>query len=297
MKRILLATLLIVLACKAENRALPVSPESNAATTTDSQLAVGGSVVGRSLAQPAEAKPPAQPQTRMIIRNANMSLVVRDAVDVLQKVTALADAKGGYVADTKQWKEREQVRASASLRVPATQLMPLLAAIRGLAIRVESESVNAQDVSQEYSDLGAQLRNLQATETELRELLKTVRERTQKASEVMEIYNEITKVRGEIDRIQGRIQYLSQMTSLSTITLELIPDVLAAPVVEPGWQPVATVKNASRSLINSLKGVVDLLIWVVLYILPLGLIFVVFALIIRAVWKRMRKTRSAPIAS
>jgi hypothetical protein len=291
MKRILLATLLVVLACKAENRALPATPENTAATET--QLRVGESVVGRSAAQPAPPTLPAQPQTRMIIRNANMSLVVRDAVDVLQKVTALVDAKGGYVADTKQWKEREQVRASASLRVPAAQLMPLLAAIRGLAIRVESESVNAQDVSQEYSDLGAQLRNLQATETELRELLKTVRERTQKASEVMEIYNEITKVRGEIDRIQGRIQYLSQMTSLSTITLELIPDVLAAPVVEPGWQPVATVKNASRSLINSLKGVVDLLIWVVLYILPLGLIFVVFALIIRAVLKRLRKTRSA----
>jgi hypothetical protein len=251
-------------------------------------------VVDRSAAQPAATKSlPAQPQTRMIIRNANMSLVVRDAADALQKVTALVDAKGGYVADTKQWKEREQVRASASLRVPATQLMPLLAAIRGLAIRVESESINAQDVSQEYSDLGAQLRNLQATETELRELLKTVRERTQKASEVMEIYNEITKVRGDIERIQGRIQYLSQMTSLSTITLELIPDVLAAPVVEPGWQPVATVKNASRSLINSLKGVVDVLIWVVLYILPMGLIFVVFALIVRTVWKRLRKVRSA----
>src|SRR4051812_25306491 len=113
MKRILLATLLIVLACKAENRALPAAQVDNAAT--DSQLRVGGSVVGRSSAQPAATTQPAQ-QTRMIIRNANMSLVVRDAADVLQKVTALVDAKGGYVADTRQWKEREQVRASASLR-------------------------------------------------------------------------------------------------------------------------------------------------------------------------------------
>lgn len=172
--------------------------------------------------------------------------------------------------------------------------MPILAAIRGLAVRVESETVTSQDVSQEYSDLGAQLRNLQAAETELRELLKTVRERTQKASEIMEIYTEITKVRGDIDRIQGRIQYLSQMTSLSTVTLELIPDVLAAPVVEPGWQPVATVKNASRSLLNSLKGVVDVLIWVVIYVLPLGLIFVALALLVRAAWRRLRKVRTKP---
>jgi hypothetical protein len=287
MKRLLLAALLVVLACsKAESRGEPTA-------VADLRAEVAGSVVGRSPQVTATTQPAQpQPQTRMIIRNANMSLVVRDAADVLQKVTALVDAKGGYVADTRQWKEREQVRASATLRVPATQLMPVLAAIRGLAIRVESESVTAQDVSREYADLGAQLRNLQAAETELRELLKTVRERTQKASEIMEIYDEITKVRGQIDQIQARVQYLSQMTSLSTITLELIPDVLAAPVVEPGWQPVATVKNASRSLLNSLKGVVDILIWVVLYVLPLGLIFVALALLVRAAWRWLRKVRT-----
>jgi hypothetical protein len=85
----------------------------------------------------------------MIIRNANMSLVVRDAVDVLRKISALVDAKGGYVAETKQWKENEQVRASATVRVPATQLSSALAAIRGFAVRIESESITAQDVSQE----------------------------------------------------------------------------------------------------------------------------------------------------
>src|SRR5258706_246416 len=287
MKRILLATLLVLLSCKAERGPL----QQRAAVDSLGRVAESAE---RAPQAPATSQPAqTQPQTRMIIRNASMSLVVRDAVDVLQKITALADAKGGYVADSRQWKEREQVRASATLRIPATQLMPVLAAVRGLAIRVESENVTAQDISQEYSDLGAQIKNLQATEMELRELLKTVRERTQKASEIMEIYTEITKVRSEIDRIQGRIQYLSQMTSLSTVTLELIPDVLAAPVVEPGWQPIATVKNASRSLLNSLKGVVDVLIWIVLYILPLGLIFVVFALIIRAVWKRLRKVRGA----
>jgi len=228
----------------------------------------------------------------MIIRNANVSVVVRDAVDALNKITSLADAKGGYVAETRQWKESNQVRATATIRVPAAQLSSMLATIRGLAIRVESENVTAQDVSQEYSDLGAQLRNLQATETELRELLTTVRQRTQKASEVMEVYNEITRIRGEIEKTQGRILYLSQMTALSTINVDLVPDILAAPVVEPGWQPVATVKAASRSLLKSLKGVADALIWVLIYILPLGLLFAALALLIRTVWRRLRPMNS-----
>jgi hypothetical protein len=64
-------------------------------------------------------------------------------------------------------------------------------------------------------------------------------------------------------------------------------------VVEPGWQPVATIKSASRNLVNSLKVVVDVLIWIVLYILPLGLVFAALTLLVRAVWRRLRRSRSA----
>jgi hypothetical protein len=252
--------------------------------------------VTASPANPATASAAVVP--RMIVRNATMSVVVRDAVDALRQASAHVEAKGGYVTESRQWKEREQVRASATLRVPAAQLSATIAAIRGLAVRVESENVSAEDVSAEFSDLGARLRNLQAAETELRELLTTIRQRSQKASEVMEVYAEITKVRGEIDQIQGRRQYLSQVTALSTIKLELIPDVLAAPVVEPGWQPSGTVKTAARALVNSLKWIADLLIWITLYVLPLGLVFALLALLLRPLWRRLRsmneRMRSTP---
>jgi hypothetical protein len=163
-----------------------------------------------------------------------------------------------------------------------------------MAIRVESENVSAEDVSQEYSDAGAQLKNLQATEVELRDLLHTVRERTQKASEIMEIYNELTKVRGDIERIQGRMQYLAQQTALSTLKVELTPDALAVPVVEPGWQPLATVRAASRSLVNTMKSLTDALIWVLLYLLPIGAVFVALALVVRVIWRRLRGVRATP---
>jgi Domain of unknown function (DUF4349) len=231
---------------------------------------------------------------RMIVRNAAISMVVRDAGDVLRKVSALIDSKGGYLAESKQWKENQQLLATATFRVPSNQLFAVIAAVRPMAIRVESENVSAEDVSQEYADAGAQLKNLQATEVELRELLRTVRERTQKASEIMEIYNELTKVRGDIERIQGRMQYLSQQTALSTLKVELTPDALAVPVVEPGWQPLATVRAASRSLVNTMKSLIDALIWVILYLLPIGAVFVALALVVRSIWRRLRGARATP---
>lgn len=274
MRRTFPLLLAVLLGCNAESME---SVTADAAASAPQQE--------RSAAAGSAAATPA----RMIIRNAKISIVVGDATEVLRTITELVESSGGFVAETNQWKEREQVRASATLRVPAAQLTPTLAKIRELAIRTERESVTAQDVSQEFSDLAAQLRNLRATETELLELLRTVRERTQKAADVLEVHRELVKVRGEIEHIQGRQQYLSQMSALSTIELQLIPDVLAAPVVEPGWQPVATVKAASRSLINSLELVIDALIWVVLYLLPLGLVFVLLALLVRALWRRVRR--------
>jgi hypothetical protein len=277
MKRIVLVSLLFCLACKKAETSAAFSVLRSEATVPQT-----------TTSKAATSTVTAQSAGRMIIRNASLSLVVRDAVDVLRRTTALVESKGGYVAEERQWKEREQIRGSATLRVPAAQLASLLAAIRSFGVRVESEAITGEDVSQEFIDSGAQLRNLQATETELRELLKSVGQRSQKASEVMEVYNEITRVRGEIEKTQGRMQYLSQMTALSTITLDLVPDALAAPVVEPGWQPAATIREAARSLVNTLKSLADAAIWFVLYLLPIGLIFVAVALAIRAVWQRLR---------
>lgn len=266
-------SLLLLAACKAEHAEVAATDVAASSPSTVARAAVSK---------------PSEPQPRMIVRNATLSVIVRDAAAALRNVTAVVETNGGYVADARQWKEREQVRASATLRVPSARLTPTLNAIRGFAVRVESEAITAQDVSQEFVDLGAQLRNLQAAEVELRELLKTARQRSGKAADVIEIYNEVARVRGEIERIQGRMQHLSQLTAFSTITLECIPDALAAPVVEPGWQPLVTVKAASRALVNAMKSLVDVLIWAGVYLLPIALLFVVFALAIRFIWLRLR---------
>lgn len=228
----------------------------------------------------------------MIIRTANLELIVSDATSALNALTSAAESKGGYVTESKQWREGEQVRATVTLRIPSEHLNATIAAARRLAIRVEIETVSGQDVTAEFSDLGAQLRNLEATEVELRQLLSTVRQRSQKAADILEVYNELTKVRGEIERIKGRMKYLSDLTSFSTIHVALIPDAIAKPVVEPGWRPLGIVKEASRSLISALKWMAGAAIWLVLFVLPLMLILLLPILGIRWLIRRRRNADS-----
>ncbi len=245
---------------------------------------------GRELAANDGSQPPAGDTQRMIIRTANLSIVVTDAAQAQQAVVDMVNGMGGYVADANAWREGEQLRARLTVRVPADRLDAALAAMKALAVRVQQETVSGQDVTEEFTDLNAQLVNLEATERELRELLTEVREKTQKAEDVLAIYRELTTIRGEIERVKGRMQYLSGMTALATISVDLIPDVLAKPVVEPGWRPLEILRNAGRALVSTLQGLGTAIIWLLIYIVPVLLVIaipiVALVLLIRGLVRR-----------
>lgn len=230
---------------------------------------------------------------RMIIRTGSLTLVVKDTAQAMDQVRDLVEAMGGYVVDSNAYRDQGLLRGRMTVRVPAEKFDQAMGEIRGVAVRVERESSSGQDVTEEYTDLSAQLRNLEATETELRELLATVRERTGKAEDILAVYRELTTIRGEIERVKGRMQYLERMTALATITIELIPDELQKPVVEEPWNPRVTLKEALGALVKAGRFLVDLLIWFVVVILPILLVIALpiaaVVLIIRAVVRRRRR--------
>jgi hypothetical protein len=242
----------------------------------------------------------AQAENRVIIYTGNMALVVKDTQESIAAITQLAEEKGGYISGSNVYESGGVLRGSVTLRVPAELYQDTLAALRAMAIRVERESSNSQDVTEEYTDLQARKTNLEYTETALQELLEE-RRRTGSTSDILEVYRELTNIRGQIEQIEGRLRYLTNQAALSTITVELIPDVLYQPVSVAGWEPQGEAKAALQSLVVALQGLVNLTIWAVIFVLPLLLIMliplVVVILIIRWWWKRRqakKQTRQAP---
>jgi hypothetical protein len=228
----------------------------------------------------------------MIVRTADLSLVVEDAEASVARIKDIVGLQGGYVVDTRLWRDDDQLRGSVTVRVPAESLDNTLQQFKGLAVKVQRESTNSQDVTEEYTDLGARLRNLEATEEELRELLATVRERTGKAEDILAVHRELTSIRGEIEQLEGRMQYLERTAAMSAITVELIPDVLAQPITRTGWRPSETVAGALRSLLGTLQVLIDAGIVLVLYVLPLAVLVLGPIAVIWLVWRR--RTRRQP---
>jgi len=233
---------------------------------------------------------PAAP--RMIVRTASVKIIVDDTSKVVEVITRSVEAAGGYVSDSNIWRDGELLRAKITLRVPADQLTSTLGAIRAVAKRVDNETITSDEVTQEYVDLESQVRNLEATEVELRELLKVARVNSKRATEVLEVHQQVTIVRGQIEQAKGRMRYLSQLAAMASIALDVVPDAMAQPVVEPGWQPLVVIKDASRALVSLLQRLTTAAIWFVIYLLPILGMLAVAIFVVTKIARRAR-TREA----
>lgn len=234
----------------------------------------------------ADTAPPPAVRSRKLIRKLDVHLVVKDTEAAAQRLQQLAASLGGFVSDLNAGRSEGVLHYQMTLRVPAERLDRAREEIRGIALRVEREQMSTEDVTDQYVDLAARMQSLQATETELRELLAESRERSRKVGEVMEIYRELTGVRTQIEQIQGQLNALQDLVGLSTIQLTLEPDAAGKPLAAEGWRPNETVRNAFSVLVGFLKGLADVLIFLVVVALPIALVILIPVLLLRKAWKR-----------
>jgi len=154
---------------------------------------------------------------RMIVRTADMWLVVNNVPVVIDQITGMADGFSGYVVSSGVWKEGERLVGSIAVRVPAEHFDDAMRALRGMAVEVTSESTSSKDVTEEYVDLSAELKNLEATEEQYLRLM----EKAEAVDDMLSIQRELSRTRGEIEQTKGRMQYLERTSDTSLIAVRL----------------------------------------------------------------------------
>jgi hypothetical protein len=83
----------------------------------------------------------------VVARRADLHIVVDDTLSAVDHVTKEVEAAGGYVASSEIWREGEQLHAQVTLRVPPDKLTSTLSSFRGMATKVERESIQPSAVS------------------------------------------------------------------------------------------------------------------------------------------------------
>lgn len=288
------------------------SLQSKAVPAPGQAANAGGSASGLA-GQNAQALPPLGPLPsvdRMIVKTGSVTLQVTELAAAVQRVNAaIAGIPGAYVAasstsyraepkpidQTASSQTREGIivpprpepvpapgqTATLTLKVPVDAFGELMIRLRDLGTPL-SEQVGTQEVTEEYVDLEAQVRNLEATEQQYIRFL----ERTQRIEELLPIQQRLTEVRNQIERLRGRMTLLQRRADSSTITVSLVVPVQKSGTGTAGEpRVVRTLREAFGGLAVALQGVLDLAVYVGVYTLPL----VPFVLLY--LWWRNRHSR------
>lgn len=241
-----------------------------------------------SLTQADSANAAAQAIERKIIRNANLTIEVASPTESQRKIFSAAESHGGFVVTSEMTqqasddKSKPEMSVNLVVRVPALQFDQVMEEIRSVANRVVQEKRTGQDVTEEFIDLEARIKNQKALELQFLEIMK----RAGKVEDALEVQSQLADVRTEIEKLEGRKRFLQNQASLSTINVTLQTPTRIVNTVGFWYN----VRSAFAEGVDVALAIILFLIRAVISLLPiLVLIVLPAALIARFVFKRVQR--------
>jgi len=166
-----------------------------------------------------------------VIKTADLEVEVEGFADAMSRATSVAARYQGFVVSTSTG-GAEARRGTIVLRVPAERFEDAMNDLRGLG-EVRRQRVAGEDVGQEFVDLEARLRHLDAQERVMLGLF----DEAATVADTIRIQNELSGIQLQIEEIEGRLRYLRDQTSLSTISVTLAEEGVAAPgAFDRAWE-------------------------------------------------------------
>ncbi len=201
---------------------------------------------------------------RKIVKNGSLNIVVKDVQDGVKKVGDHAVSLGGYVATTNLTSSGNKATLSGYIRVrvPVDKVNDFINFVKSSSVKVLNENINSDDVTAEFVDLQARIRNLEASETQYLEFM----DKATNVTEVLAVQKELTTIRGQIEQLKGQLQYLEGNSAMSDITVNVALDEGELPIPPQGeWKPDVVFKGALRDLLSVAKNLSYLAIYLVVF--------------------------------
>jgi hypothetical protein len=248
---------------------------------------------------------------KKVIRNGNLSIRVEDAEWSADEIDQIATRLGGFTSSRMMnGREtypsplpmmRENAEYDAPLRgakatggntiqsgtvivkVPSSKFAEAVSAIKGIATVVLSESSSASDVTAQFADLEAQIRNKRVEEEAFTKILNS---NPGKVSDILEVTRELARVRGEIEQLETQKKYMESQTDMAEISVYLTEDAKVGAVTDT-WRPWQTVKTAMNRLLVQFQNFVDGVIYFLISTLPFFLLYLLGLYVFYRVGKKI----------
>jgi len=258
-----------------------------------------GKYVGQA---PPAAPQPSQPQAsnRLVIQNAELSIVVDDVTARVNTIQEMAKTMGGFIVSVNIYQtavlDGEPVpQANIVVRVPQEKLDDAINQIKQNTVDVQSENRSGTDVTDQYVDLQSRLKAKQAAEAQLLSIMQDAK----RTEDVMAVYSQLQQVQSDIEVLKGQIKYYEQSAALSAISVTVIAEKSVQPIQVGPWKPQGVARDAIQELIYFWQDFVDFLIRFFVLIVPMLITIAIplFVLFLLARWffRKIRKPKTVAV--
>ncbi|WP_209862170.1 DUF4349 domain-containing protein [Paenibacillus shirakamiensis] len=224
---------------------------------------------------------------KKLIYTANMDLKVQDYTIAQDKVRTIVTQRGGYILQFSENKSDDNLGGNFVVKVPAKGFAPLMKDISLMKHESMSQSMEGQDVTEQYVDMESRLKVKEIMEQRYLDFLK----RAEKTSDLVSFSNELGKIQEEIEQIRGKMKYLDHNIAYSTITIHLSQsgDLLTK---ESGKVTRSIGERASDALRGTLNGLGEFGKWIIIVLAGALPILGIAGIILWMFWLyRRRKVR------
>ena len=193
-------------------------------TTTRKHVRGGGSdIYGNPLSpRPGQNDMADVRADRMLIWTARLDMQVRNVSNAVNEVVALVGKHKGLIETQSDNGEKA---ASLTIRIPAKAFRGAITGLEAMGT-VTYRNIAGEDVTEEYVDVEARLKN----KIVLRDRLQKLLDQAKKVEDILSIETQLNRVQGDIESMEARIRSLKGQVDMATIMLNFRRKPVLGPV-------------------------------------------------------------------
>jgi Domain of unknown function (DUF4349) len=150
---------------------------------------------------------------RKLIKNGSLEFETLDLEKTSKSVKSKIWALKGYISTETDSKEEYRHEKRITVRIPAANFDTFMSKINEDVQEYDRKEINIEDVTDQFVDIQARLKNKKQVEEKYIQLLK----KGVSVADILKIEEQIGEIRGEIESVEGRLKLMENQVNYSTL--------------------------------------------------------------------------------